>query len=172
MKIEEVSELTGLEVRTIRFYNEQNIVKPSFRGKAKKQAEYDDADIAKLQAVHVLRNAGVSNKQLQEYAEKDALLSSDTFDEIIKSFEEKKKEIDCNIGFLELHKFMITCFENDDFLFPFYSGLSFEDLYQGRKMVECIEETESRAKNFSHKMISTQMIRISNLLLNWGLRLP
>lgn len=66
MQIGEVSELTGLSVRTIRFYEMKGVVEPAMRDKNQHRL-YDDETAHWLTLVVYLRQTGMSVKDLAAY---------------------------------------------------------------------------------------------------------
>ncbi|KRN96689.1 hypothetical protein IV55_GL001221 [Furfurilactobacillus siliginis] len=68
MQIGEVAAMTGLSVRTIRFYERKGVVKPSARD-ANQHRLYDDETIHWLSLVGYLRQTGMSVKALADYYE-------------------------------------------------------------------------------------------------------
>src|SRR5919198_1690764 len=58
-----LAELSGLPVRTIRFYSDLGILEPARTGAGHRR--YDAADLARLQLVHGLRELGVGLPAIQ-----------------------------------------------------------------------------------------------------------
>jgi DNA-binding transcriptional MerR regulator len=59
--IGEVAKLTGMPVKTLRYYADEGIVPPSGRSRSGYRL-YADADVAKLELVRTLRDAGLGLK--------------------------------------------------------------------------------------------------------------
>lgn len=57
--IGDLARLTGQPVRRIRFYSDEGLLPPTLRS-ASNYRFYSDEDVAKLDLIHALREAGVS----------------------------------------------------------------------------------------------------------------
>lgn len=88
MKIKNVSKLTGLSDRTIRFYIEQDLISPSFKENYRGRRSYDfsDADVELLKNISILRRFGFTIVEIK-------LLSIDSFNspKILSSIYERKR---------------------------------------------------------------------------------
>jgi len=72
--IGEVAKLTGMPVKTLRFYADEGIVPPSGRSRSGYRL-YSDADVAKLDLVRTLRDAGLGLKVIRSVLARDMSLA-------------------------------------------------------------------------------------------------
>ena len=72
--IGEVAKLTGLPVKTLRFYADEGIVPSSGRSRSGYRL-YSDADVAKLELVRALRDAGLGLKAIRSVLARDMSLA-------------------------------------------------------------------------------------------------
>ena len=65
MKIKEVSQRTGLTIKTIRFYEQRGLIAPKQqRSNGRSYRDYQDSDVEQLQMVAVLRKCLFSIEQI------------------------------------------------------------------------------------------------------------
>lgn len=126
--------------RKLRYYSEQGII--NHPGKINKQNDYNDADLARLLVVLMLKDAGIPLNTIKSYAESGELFDSSTIDKALGYLNDKKKEIEANISFLGSQKQVMEAFDDDKFLAPFYAGLSFKDLLDGESMEQIIHKSK------------------------------
>jgi DNA-binding transcriptional MerR regulator len=72
--IGEVGKLTGIPVKTLRYYADEGIVPPSGRSRSGYRL-YADADVAKLELVRTLRDAGLGLKVIRSVLARDMSLA-------------------------------------------------------------------------------------------------
>ncbi|WP_234121534.1 MerR family transcriptional regulator [Clostridium hydrogenum] len=88
-KIGEFSKITGLTVKTLRYYDEENIIKPSYRNEENGYRYYSQDDFKKSQLICVLRNFEFSIAEI-----KDVIENFQNEDDLSYFLEEKKKIIE------------------------------------------------------------------------------
>lgn len=88
-KIGEFSKITGLTVKTLRYYDEENIIKPSYRNEENGYRYYDEDDFKKTQLIIVLRELEFSIAEI-----KDVISNFQNPDDLSYFLEEKKKIIE------------------------------------------------------------------------------
>lgn len=64
--INQFSKITGLTKKALRYYDEQNILKPSFRDDENQYRMYDDKDLQRAQLVQMLRSFDFSIAEIKE----------------------------------------------------------------------------------------------------------
>lgn len=65
MAVHEVAALTGITARTLHYYDEIDLLKPSIITKAKYR-QYTDEDLSKLQEILFFREVGFALKEIKE----------------------------------------------------------------------------------------------------------
>ncbi|MCD2346530.1 MerR family transcriptional regulator [Clostridium guangxiense] len=85
-KIGEFSKITGLTVKTLRYYDEENIIEPSYRNEENGYRYYDEEDFKKAQLIIVLRELEFSIAEI-----KDVISNFESPDDLSYFLEEKKK---------------------------------------------------------------------------------
>lgn len=68
-QISQFSKLSGLTVKALRYYDEQNILKPSYRNKDTLYRYYDESDLKKAQMIQLLRSLDFSITEVRETLE-------------------------------------------------------------------------------------------------------
>ena len=91
-KISEFSKMTKLTVKALRYYDEENILTPSFRDKENSYRKYDENDFQKAQLIAMLRTLDFSITEI-----KDVLASCDHPEDLSYYLEEKKNMIEGRI---------------------------------------------------------------------------
>lgn len=91
-KIGEFSKITKLTVKTLRYYDEENILKPSYRNEENGYRFYEENDFKKAELIVLLRNLGFSISEV-----KDVLSNYETSLDLSYFLEEKKKMIEDKI---------------------------------------------------------------------------
>lgn len=91
-KIGEFSKITNLTVKTLRYYDEQNILTPSFRNEENGYRFYNTADFKKAERIKLLRNLEFSISEM-----KDMLGRCETPSDLTYFLEEKKAMIENRI---------------------------------------------------------------------------
>lgn len=87
MKIGEFSKITGISVKTLRYYDNINLLKPKKINKDNKYREYTEDQISELNKILVLKNEGLSIKEIKQVLE-----IKPSNDELIEMLETKLKE--------------------------------------------------------------------------------
>jgi len=88
-KIGEFSKITGLTVKTLRYYDEENIIKPSYRNEENSYRYYDEEDFKKAQLIIVLRELEFSIAEI-----KDVISNFESPDDLSYFLEEKKRIVE------------------------------------------------------------------------------
>lgn len=65
-KIGDFSKITNLSVKTLRYYDEENILKPSYRSKENSYRFYDDKDFKKAELIVLLRQLNFSISEMKD----------------------------------------------------------------------------------------------------------
>ena len=91
-KIGEFSKITNLTVKTLRYYDEENILTPSYRNEENGYRFYNENDFKKAQLIALLRNLEFSIAEMKE-----VLSNCDDFSDLSYFLEEKKKIIENKI---------------------------------------------------------------------------
>lgn len=65
-KIGEFSKITKLTVKTLRYYDEENILKPSYRNEENGYRFYEENDFKKAELIVLLRNLGFSISEVKD----------------------------------------------------------------------------------------------------------
>lgn len=87
-KIGEFSKISNMSVKTLRYYDEEGILSPSYRDELTGYRYYDDADFQKAQHIQILRTLNFSIQEL-----KDVVEACSTMEEISYYLAEKKTMI-------------------------------------------------------------------------------
>ncbi len=90
--ISQFSKITGLTVKTLRYYDEQDILKPSFRDSENLYRYYDNNDLIKAELINKLRSLDFSIAEIKETLE---LVK--TKDDLMFILQEKTRQIEENI---------------------------------------------------------------------------
>lgn len=88
-KIGEFSKITGLTVKTLRYYDEENIIKPSYRNEENGYRYYCEDDFKKAQLIIVLRGLEFSIAEI-----KDVISNFESQDDLSYFLEEKKRSVE------------------------------------------------------------------------------
>jgi DNA-binding transcriptional MerR regulator len=91
-KIGEFSKITKLTVKTLRYYDEQDILNPSYRNKENGYRFYEENDFKKAEVIVLLRNLGFSIAEM-----KDVLSNYENPSDLSYFLQEKKKIIEDKI---------------------------------------------------------------------------
>lgn len=101
MKLKEVCSLTGLTKRTIRFYEEKQLISPQGEWRnGRVYRSYSDEDVNKLQEIAVLRRAMFTIEEIYEMQQ-----SPDRITEIIDGYEDRIHDISAKIQ--ELNRILV-----------------------------------------------------------------
>ncbi|WP_028043049.1 MerR family transcriptional regulator [Candidatus Stoquefichus massiliensis] len=92
-KISQFSKISGLTVKTLRYYDESNILKPSFRNEENQYRYYNDSDLIKAMLIKKLRTLGFSIMEIREVIE-----TVENENDLVYILQEKKKLIERNIS--------------------------------------------------------------------------
>lgn len=87
-KIGEFSKITNLTVKTLRYYDEENILKPSYRNEENGYRFYNHEDFDKAKQIHLLRKLDFSISEI-----KDVLINCDNEDDLSFFLKEKQTMI-------------------------------------------------------------------------------
>lgn len=68
-QIGQFSKISGLTVKALRYYDEQNMLKPSYRDKNTLYRYYDESDLKKAQLIKLLRSLDFSISEIKETLE-------------------------------------------------------------------------------------------------------
>jgi DNA-binding transcriptional MerR regulator len=88
-KIGEFSKITNLTVKTLRYYDEQNILTPSYRNEENSYRFYDEQDFKKAKLITLLRNLEFSISEI-----KDLLNNYEDPSDLSYFLDEKKRLIE------------------------------------------------------------------------------
>lgn len=91
-KISEFSKITSLTIKTLRYYDEENILKPSYRNEENGYRFYSEDDFKRAELIKLLRNLEFSISEI-----KDVLNNYETSSDLTYFLEEKKKMIESKI---------------------------------------------------------------------------
>lgn len=94
LKIGEFANLFNISIKTVRFYEEKNLIKPCFIDQFSGYRYYDEKNIEEMRKVLYLKSLGLSLDEIKNYDENSAI-------EKIKQFEEEIKKLKKNISLLE-----------------------------------------------------------------------
>jgi DNA-binding transcriptional MerR regulator len=64
MRIGELARRTGVSVRSLRYYEEQDLVRPERTSGG--QREYEEADVARVRCVQLLYSAGLASRKIRD----------------------------------------------------------------------------------------------------------
>ena len=92
-KISDFSKITNLTIKALRYYDEENILTPSYRNNENSYRYYDDNDFQNAQLIAMLRALDFSISEI-----KDVLANCDNPDDLSYYLEEKKNMIECKIS--------------------------------------------------------------------------
>lgn len=87
-KINEFSRITGLPSSTLRYYDREGMLRPSYRDKTTNYRYYGQEDYEKAEILAMLRKNNFSVAEM-----KDVLLTISTYDDLSFYFTEKKKKL-------------------------------------------------------------------------------
>lgn len=91
--ISQVSKITGLTKKALRYYDEQDILKPSFRDEGNQYRYYDEKDLKKAQLINLLRSFDFSISEI-----KDTLNMAENEEDLSYILKEKIEHIENNIS--------------------------------------------------------------------------
>lgn len=92
-KISDFSKITNLTIKALRYYDEENILTPSYRDEANSYRYYDENDFRKAQLIAMLRALDFSISEI-----KDILVNCDNPGDLSYYLEEKKNMIESKIS--------------------------------------------------------------------------
>ena len=104
--ISQVSKITGLTKKALRYYDEQDILKPSFRDEENQYRFYDENDLRKAQLINLLRTFDFSISEIR-----DTLNMAESEEDLKYILKEKIEHIESNISkekalIKEINRFM------------------------------------------------------------------
>lgn len=100
-KIGEFSKLVDMPVRTLRYYDEINILKPGYVDVFTGYRYYTEENLSQANLIKILRSVGFSLEEILLYKDN---LNEEVLDAKVLSLEEEKNEIDFKIRKLEIIK--------------------------------------------------------------------
>lgn len=92
-KISDFSKITNLTIKALRYYDEENILTPSYRNNENSYRYYDEKDFQKAQLIVMLRALDFSISEI-----KDVLVNCNNPDDLSYYLEEKKNMIESKIS--------------------------------------------------------------------------
>lgn len=92
-KISDFSQITNLTIKALRYYDEENILTPSYRDEANSYRYYNENDFHKARLIVMLRALDFSISEI-----KDVLANCDNPDDLSYYLEEKKNMIESKIS--------------------------------------------------------------------------
>lgn len=100
MKVKEVSQLTGVSVRTLHHYDDIGLLTPDCTTEAGYRL-YSDDNLATLQQILFFRELGFSLKKIKELLTSPAFSRQEAFEMQRKMLHEKRKQLDSMIKTIE-----------------------------------------------------------------------
>ena len=100
MKVKEVSQLTGVSVRTLHHYDDIGLLTPDCTTEAGYRL-YSDDNLATLQQILFFRELGFSLKKIKELLTSPAFSRQEAFEMQRKMLLEKRKQLDSMINTIE-----------------------------------------------------------------------
>ena len=94
LKIGEFANLFNISIKTVRFYEEKELIKPCFIDQFSGYRYYDDNNVEQMRKILYLKSLGLSLDEIKNYDENSA-------EEKIKQFEEEIDKLKKNISLLE-----------------------------------------------------------------------
>lgn len=94
IKIGEFANLFNISIKTVRFYEEKELISPCFIDKYSGYRYYDDNNIEQMKKILYLKSLGLSLDEIKNYNENSA-------NEKIKQFEDEINKLKRNISLLE-----------------------------------------------------------------------
>ncbi len=91
--ISQVSKITGLTKKALRYYDEQDILKPSLRDEENQYRYYDENDLKKAQLINLLRKFDFSISEI-----KDTFHVAESAEDLNYVLKEKMQSIESNIA--------------------------------------------------------------------------
>lgn len=114
-RISQFSKISGLTVKTLRYYDEANILKPSFRNEENLYRYYNDNDLRKALLIKNLRSLGFSIMEI-----KDVIETIESENDLVSILQEKIKFIEMNISkekeLIERIKLIASSFDVPDII--------------------------------------------------------
>ena len=110
-KISQLSKISGLTVKALRYYDEENILKPSFRNEENQYRYYNDNDLKKALLIKNLRSLNFSIMEIKEVVE-----TVENENDLTCILQEKIKFIERNISKEKelIQKISLSTFSFDD----------------------------------------------------------
>ncbi|MCM3781893.1 MerR family transcriptional regulator [Neobacillus mesonae] len=95
MKISQLSKATGASARSIRYYEQKNLL--TARRMDNDYREFDESDVKRIKTIQIYLELGMSTKEILEimkcHDEYDAYDSDEFCEEMLDAYEEKHEEI-------------------------------------------------------------------------------
>jgi DNA-binding transcriptional MerR regulator len=119
LKIGELSKLTGLSVKTLRFYSECGLLSPAFVDEFSGYRYFNDANLKTLELIKILKGNHFSLNEIKEFLNNP---SSDNLNKKHKSLTLEIESLNSNIRSLHMNKICeklkddLVLFENDQAL--------------------------------------------------------
>ncbi len=100
-KIGEFSKIVNMSVRTLRYYDEINILKPGYVDNFSNYRYYTEENISEANLITILRSVGFSLEEILLYKDK---LSDEVIDDKISALESEIEDINLKIRKLNIIK--------------------------------------------------------------------
>lgn len=100
MAVHEVAALTGITARTLHYYDEIDLLKPSIITKAKYR-QYTDEDLSKLQEILFFREVGFALKEIKELLNTPNYNRTDVLNKHLVILEAQKERINALIALVK-----------------------------------------------------------------------
>lgn len=179
--LSEVSELTGLSPREIRYYVEEKMIMPSAmiqKGK-RTYAQYSNSDVVKIQQIALYKELGYSNEQIKEILSDPEFDYQSALDKQILELRNKKRHMENQIIAAEMMRTIyleekinnldISDFDNSidsfssDLLSPELEEYTEEGLIQfGENLFEQMDKTSISKTLFEFENIYDELLNIVN----------
>ena len=98
--IREVAEMTGVSTRTLRYYDEIGLLKPSIITEAKYR-QYTDDDLTRLQEILFFREVGFALKEIKELLDSPHYVRSEALERHVLILEAQKERIEALISLVK-----------------------------------------------------------------------
>lgn len=97
--IREVTEITGITVNALRYYDRKGLLHPTVRNpQGRKEWLYDDEAVRRAKRILLLRRIGIPVESIAEVIEKDDRMDEDILRSRLKELREERELIDEQIS--------------------------------------------------------------------------
>lgn len=141
IKIKEFSELTGLSVRTLQYYDDIQLLKPSFKNKFGHRF-YDASSFSMIFVIQSLKDLGMNLEDIKKYLSREDFNIQQFVDEEIRRTKDK-------IAMLQVKLLHLEEIENSDQLTDNMHPYMLPLLSKGLKNIPNIENTEHLNLDFN-----------------------